>query len=60
MGWVIIDIVAPIVLLVVLIYAVVRWARRPRGQDAVSEAGARHLRERLNEEDIGGGSDGSR
>jgi hypothetical protein len=51
MHWVIIDIVAPVLLAIALIYAIVRWARRPRGQDAVSEAGARRLREQVNEED---------
>jgi hypothetical protein len=51
MHWVIIDIVAPILLAAVLIYAIVRWIRRPKGQDAVSEAGARQLREQINEQD---------
>lgn len=51
MSYVLIDIVAPILLLIALIYAVVRtWKRRP-GEKAVSDAGARRLREQINRED---------
>jgi hypothetical protein len=51
MGYVLTDIVGPILLLLALLYVVVRmWRRRP-GERAVSEAGAKRLREQLNEED---------
>jgi hypothetical protein len=51
MYYVLIDIVGPVLLLIALIYAVIRmWKRRP-GEKAASDAGARRLREQLNEED---------
>ncbi len=47
------NIVAPLLLLAVLIYFTIKtWKRRPR-EDAISDAGARKLREELNEEDTG-------
>lgn len=45
------NIVGPAVLLAVLIYLTVRYWKRPPAEDARADAGARELREQLNEED---------
>lgn len=45
------NIIAPIILLLVVIYFTVRlWKRRPV-EEAISEQGARDLREQINRED---------
>jgi len=47
----IMNIIAPLILLATLIYFTVRqWKRSPR-DEAISDRGARELREQLNEED---------
>jgi hypothetical protein len=53
MLYVLMDIVAPILILIAIAYVLIRMRKRRPGERAVSEAGARHLREQLNKEDTG-------
>jgi hypothetical protein len=45
------NIVGPILLIAVVLYATIRYWNRSRAEEARGEAGARELREELNRED---------
>lgn len=54
--WILIDIVGPLLLIGVTVWAVLRNRRAPRGQIEQAERGARDLRRQLDEEEARDGA----
>ncbi len=54
--WIVIDIIGPLLLIAVIIWAVMRNRRAPRGEIARAEEGARDLRRELDDEEARDGA----